>query len=78
LAANLTTIVALAAHRTFADPTFLGPVDSLASYLFVSYFLLLAAYLVAHQTVAQGPGQPPDRAGVPPATQPSTPPGSGA
>jgi uncharacterized membrane protein YidH (DUF202 family) len=59
MAANLPTIVALASRRTFADPTFLGPVDSLASYLFVSYFLLLAAYVVAHRAVAQGPDATP-------------------
>jgi hypothetical protein len=55
MATNLPTILGLAARRAFAVPTFLGPVDSLASYLFVSYFLLLAAYVDAHRTVAQGP-----------------------
>jgi len=60
MAANLPTILALARHRTLSVPTFVGPVDSLASYLFVSYFLLLAAYVDAHRTVAQGspPGGP--------------------
>ena len=75
IAVNLSTIVALAARRTFADPTFLGPVDSLASYLFVSYFLLLAAYVVAHQAVARGPdtaGSPPPGAG-PAAGSPGSP-----
>jgi hypothetical protein len=55
MAANLPAIVALAAHRTFSVPSFIAPVDSLASYLFVSYFLLLAAYVDAHRTVLQGP-----------------------
>jgi uncharacterized membrane protein YidH (DUF202 family) len=52
---NLPAIVGLAAHRNFAVPSFLGPVDSLASYLFVSYFLLLAAYVDAHRTILRGP-----------------------
>jgi len=54
LAANLGAIVDLAARRTLTLPAFVEPVDSLASYLFVSYFLLLAAYLDAHRTVARG------------------------
>ena len=69
MAANLPAIVALAARRTFADPTFLGPVDSLASYLFVSYFLLLAAYVVAHHAVARGRAESPPTAHQ---TQPPT------
>ncbi|HYA10780.1 MAG TPA: hypothetical protein VEH10_03810 [Thermoplasmata archaeon] len=55
---NLPTILGLASHRTLTLPTFVGPVDSLASYLFVSYFLLLAAYLDAHRTIARGPEAP--------------------
>jgi len=58
MAANLPTILDLAARRTLTVPTFVGPVDSLASYLFVSYYLLLAAYLDAHRTVARGPETP--------------------
>jgi hypothetical protein len=56
MASNLRTVIGLAATRNFSVPTFIGPVDVLASYLFVSYFLLLAAYLDAHRTVARGLG----------------------
>jgi len=35
-------------------PGFVTPIDALASYLFVSYFLLLTAYLDAHRRVSQG------------------------
>jgi hypothetical protein len=66
MAANLPTIMALAAHRTLSVPSFIGPVDSLASYLFVSYFLLLAAYLDAHRTIVRGPEAPLTAAPVPP------------
>jgi uncharacterized membrane protein YidH (DUF202 family) len=55
-AAHCGEIVSLAVHRTLTVPTFFSSVDTLTSYLFVSYFLLLAAYLVAHGTVARGPG----------------------
>jgi len=58
LGTNLPTIVGLAEHRTLGVPAFLAPVTSLASYLFVSYFLLLAAYLDAHRAVLQGPEPP--------------------
>jgi len=60
LAANLATVMSLLSSRAFAVPQFVGPVNSLASYLFVSYFLLLAAYVDAHRTVARGlPAEPP-------------------
>ncbi len=55
IAGNLPAIVGLAAHRSFTTPSFLGPVDALVSYLFVSYFLLLAAYVDAHRTILRGP-----------------------
>ncbi len=55
LGLHLGEIVALAAQRSATVPQFLGPVSSLSSYLFVSYFLLLAGYLEAHRTVARGP-----------------------
>lgn len=55
MAANLPAIVGLAEHRTLGVPAFFAPVTSLASYLFVSYFLLLAAYLDAHRAVLRGP-----------------------
>lgn len=57
LAANLPAILALASQRIVGVPNFVGPVDSLASYLFVSYFLLLTAYVDAHRTVARGPSR---------------------
>ncbi|MGP8078759.1 MAG: hypothetical protein ACLQD8_02765 [Thermoplasmata archaeon] len=55
LAANLSTILTLVHDRKPSVPGFITPVDSLASYLFLSYFLLLAAYLDAHRKVAAGP-----------------------
>jgi hypothetical protein len=54
LGGDLGVILGLVRHRTLATPGFLAPVDTLASYLFVSYFLLLAAYVEAHRAVAQG------------------------
>jgi hypothetical protein len=54
LAGNLPTILSLVRDRRTAVPGFITPVDSLASYLFLSYFLLLAAYLDAHRRVAAG------------------------
>jgi hypothetical protein len=56
MAANLPAIVGLAEHRALGVPSFFAPVTSLASYLFVSYFLLLAAYLDAHRAVLRGAG----------------------
>jgi len=55
MATNLPTVLSLVAHRAFSVPTFLAPVDSLASYLFVSYFLLLAAYVEAHRAIVREP-----------------------
>ncbi|MGI0128691.1 MAG: hypothetical protein ACREEC_00810, partial [Thermoplasmata archaeon] len=54
LGSALPTILGLIATRSFSVGTLLGPVDYLASFLFVSYFLLLIAYLDAHVTVARG------------------------
>ncbi len=51
LASNLSQVVDLASRRSLTLPGFLGPVDGLSSYLFVSYFLLLAVYLDAHRAV---------------------------
>ncbi len=59
MAANLPTVLHLVASRSFTVPSFLAPVDSLASYLFVSYFLLLAAYVDAHRTILAEPGPDP-------------------
>ncbi len=53
-AGHLGTTLALISSRSFTVPSFLSPVDTLASYLFVSYFLLLAAYGEAHIVVARG------------------------
>jgi len=55
LGGNLPTIVHLVESRRTAVPGFIDPVTSLSSYLFVSYFLLLAAYVDAHRHVAAGP-----------------------
>ena len=54
MAANLPALLALAAHRTLTVPSFVAPVDALASYLFLAYFLLLAAYVDAHRTILRG------------------------
>jgi hypothetical protein len=54
LAGALPTILALVRNRTISIPSFVTPVDFLISYLFVSYFLLLAAYVEAHRAVARG------------------------
>lgn len=59
IAENLGPIVALVQHRQPVIPGFVSPLDSLSSYLFLSYFLLLAAYLDAHRRVAIAPGPPP-------------------
>lgn len=58
LAAVLPSILSAASQRSFAAPSFLGPVGALSSYLFVSYFLLLVVYVDAHRTVAKGVTQP--------------------
>lgn len=63
LGGDLAVIVAAVANRSLTIEGLLAPVDYLASYLFVSYFLLFAAYLDAHSVVARGP---------PAATPPST------
>lgn len=72
LAGDLPALLALIRSRSLTVPAFLAPVDSLVSYLFLSYFLLLAAYLEAHAVVARGPPPrgsttPPTRAPHPPA-----------
>jgi hypothetical protein len=67
MAVNLSSILGLVAHRTLTLPTFLAPVDTLASYLFLSYFLLLAAYVEAHRQIARDPtaASVPNRASPP-------------
>jgi hypothetical protein len=54
LAGDLPSVLAAVAARSLSIDQLLAPVDYLASYLFVSYFLLFAAYLDAHTTVARG------------------------
>ena len=63
LAGDLPAVLAAIAARSLTFDSLLSPVDYLASYLFVSYFLLFAAYLDAHTVVARGP--PTDAARVP-------------
>jgi hypothetical protein len=55
LAGDLPVILAAVTTRSLTVEGLLAPVDYLASYLFVSYFLLFAAYLDAHAVVARGP-----------------------
>ena len=55
LAGDLPAILAAVANRSLTVEGLVAPVDYLASYLFVSYFLLFAAYLDAHVVVARGP-----------------------
>jgi hypothetical protein len=66
LASDLPTVVGLIRSRQFSIPTFLSPVESLVSYLFLSYFLLLAAYVDAHVAVARGLSPLAGRLGAPP------------
>ena len=55
IAGDLPSILGAVASRSLTVENLLAPVDYLASYLFVSYFLLFAAYLEAHTVVARGP-----------------------
>jgi hypothetical protein len=52
-AADLPNILATIGAHSFSIDYLISPVDYLASFLFVSYFLLLAAYVDAHVTVAR-------------------------
>jgi hypothetical protein len=54
LAGDLSAILSAVASRSLTIEGLIAPVDYLASYLFVSYFLLFAAYLDAHTVVARG------------------------
>jgi hypothetical protein len=54
LAGDLPSVLTAIAVRSLTVDHLLSPVDYLASYLFVSYFLLFAAYLDAHSVVARG------------------------
>jgi len=53
LAADLPSILGTIRAHSFSIDYLISPVDYLASFLFVSYFLLLAAYVDAHVTVAR-------------------------
>ncbi len=70
LAADLPSIVNAVSSRSLTVESLVSPVDYLASYLFVSYFLLFAAYLDAHSVVAKGP---PTARPVAPASGPAGP-----
>jgi hypothetical protein len=54
LAGDLPAILALVGARSFSIGALLAPIDYLESFLFISYFLLLIAYLDAHLLVAKG------------------------
>jgi hypothetical protein len=71
LAGDLPTLLHQVESRTPSVPAFLSPVDSLISYLFLSYFLLFAAYVEAHIVVARGP--PPQRGRPAPTPSPGPP-----
>jgi hypothetical protein len=53
LAADLPDLLATIGAHSFSVDYLISPVDYLASFLFVSYFLLLTAYIDAHVTVAR-------------------------
>ena len=65
IAAAMSTILSIVVHQTLSVPAFVAPVDYLVSYLFISYFLLLAAYIEAHVAVARGLATVPNVAGEP-------------
>jgi uncharacterized membrane protein YidH (DUF202 family) len=71
IAGALGTILTIIHTGNLSIPTFVSPVDLLASYLFVSYFLLLIAYVEAHVAVARGLVNVPNRPGEPVTRQPS-------
>lgn len=73
LARNLSTIILLMHHPTVIIPAFIDQADLLVSYLFVSYFLLLGAYVRVHVAVARGPRSLPRSLGAPVRTTTSTP-----
>jgi hypothetical protein len=54
LAGDLPAILSAVSSRSLTLSSLIGPVDYLASYLFLSYFLLFAAYLDAHSVIARG------------------------
>jgi hypothetical protein len=70
MAGALPSLLALIGSRSLTVPAFVTPVDYLASYLFVAYFLLLVAYVEAHVAVARGLVRVPMQPGVPVARRP--------
>jgi hypothetical protein len=61
LATNLGTVLGLVRARSFAIPAFLASVDVTIAWLFITFFIFLAASIDAHATVARG--GPPGRDG---------------
>jgi uncharacterized membrane protein YidH (DUF202 family) len=53
LASDLPSILGNISSHSFSIGYLISPVDYLASFLFISYFLLLGAYVDAHVTVAR-------------------------
>jgi len=51
---NLGTVLALVANRSLGVPSFIEGVDGLLSYLFATFFLLLAAAIEAHIGIVRG------------------------
>jgi uncharacterized membrane protein YidH (DUF202 family) len=54
IAATLPSVLTLVTTQSLSIPAFVAPVDFLYSALFVSYFLLLVAFIEAHLAVARG------------------------
>jgi hypothetical protein len=67
LAGDLPAILTAVGARSLTVDQLLSPIDYLASYLFISYFLLFAAYLDAHSVVARGLPPPAGRPSPAPA-----------
>jgi hypothetical protein len=65
LVGALPSLVAEVHQPDLTVPGFVAPVDLLVSYLCVSYFLLVVAYVEAHVAVARGLVTVPKRRGVP-------------
>jgi hypothetical protein len=65
LAGDLPAVMGLIATRSLSLESLVAPVSYLSSYLFLTYFLLLIAYVDAHVTVARGlPASPAATASV--------------
>jgi uncharacterized membrane protein YidH (DUF202 family) len=67
LAGDLPAVMNLIATRSLSLDNLVAPVSYLSSYLFLTYFLLLIAYVDAHVTVARGLPAPATRRGPGPA-----------